>query len=136
MDFETIDRLNERQVVELYEMYQMEWWTRGRRLDDVQAAVANSDVIVAIMKIETEELVAFSRVLTDYVYKAIIFDVIVKAPYRGERLGRRIMDTITAYPSLRKVKHFELYCRPEMVPFYQKWGFTSDLGELEFIRRG
>ena len=136
MDFETIDRLNDRQVLELHEMYQMEWWTRERKLADVQSAVANSDVIVAIMKIETEELVAFSRVLTDYVYKALIFDVIVKAPYRGERLGRRLMDTITAYPTLRKVKHFELYCRPEMVPFYQKWGFSSDLGELEFIRRG
>lgn len=136
MDFETIDRLNDRQVAELHEMYQMEWWTRGRKLADVQTVVEKSDVIVAIMKIETEELVAFSRVLTDYVYKAVIFDVIVKAAYRGENLGRRLMDTITAYPSLRKVKHFELYCRPEVVPFYKKWGFTSELGELEFMRRG
>jgi len=39
-------------------------------------------------------------------------------------------------PSLRDVLHFQLYCRPELVPFYERWEFTADLGELRFMRRG
>ncbi|MDN3016462.1 hypothetical protein PH210_09630 [Paenibacillus sp. BSR1-1] len=27
-----------------------------------------------------------------------------------------------------------LYCRPEMVPFYHKWGFSEKLGDLTFMR--
>jgi len=29
----------------------------------------------------------------------------------------------------------ELYCLPELVPFYRKWGFTEELGGLRFMCR-
>ena len=135
LDFEVVHDLNSEQIKALHEMYQMEWWTKGRTLTDVQIMLDNSDVIVAFVGTKDKELIAFLRVLTDYVYKAIIFDVIVKESYRGKHLGNELMNTITEHPSLSKVKHFELYCRPEMIPFYEKWGFTKNLGELHFLRR-
>jgi hypothetical protein len=33
------------------------------------------------------------------------------------------------------VEHLEMCCRPEMVPFYEKWGFTAGLEQLHFMRR-
>ena len=80
-------------------------------------------------------LVAFSRVLIDYVYKALILDVIVDASCRGQGLARALLDGIVEHPRLQSVRHFELYCRPELVPFYCRWGFTEELGELRFMRR-
>jgi len=69
------------------------------------------------------------------VYKALILDVIVDVAYRGRELGRILMDTILQHPALRSVRHFELYCLPELMPFYRKWGFTDELGTLRFMRR-
>lgn len=94
MDFEIIERLNSDQIEELHGMYQMEWWTKGRTLTDVQSMIENSDVIVAFVGIQDKELIAFARVLTDYVYKALIFDVIVKPSYRGRQLGTLVNFTL------------------------------------------
>ncbi len=67
----------------------------------------------------------FARVLTDYTYKAMIFDVIVKPSYRGFGLGKDIIHHIFSLPSLDSVKSFELYCPEGIVGFYEKLGFTA-----------
>jgi hypothetical protein len=45
-----------------------------------------------------------------------------------------LMDAVVNHPALRSVTHLELYCLPEMTPFYERWGFTTDLGELRLMR--
>jgi ribosomal protein S18 acetylase RimI-like enzyme len=68
--------------------------------------------------------VAFCRVLTDFVFRATIYDVIVAPPHRGQGLGRRLLDAITTHPRLQNVSVLWLCCEPDRVPFYEKWGFT------------
>jgi GNAT superfamily N-acetyltransferase len=58
----------------------------------------------------------------------------VDRSYRGKDLGRALMDAVIAHRDLAGVKHFELYCRPELVPFYQKWGFAEVPADLRFLR--
>jgi predicted GNAT family N-acyltransferase len=135
MSFEMIDRLTDAQIEELRALYQSEWWTKGRQLDGVRRMLQHSDIIIAFCEPDTKKLVAFTRILTDYAYKALVFDVIVAAPYRGTGLGRRLMDAVVNHPALKAVRHIELYCLPELVPFYQQWGFTTELGKLRFMRR-
>jgi GNAT superfamily N-acetyltransferase len=128
-------RLSCPQIEQLWHMYQAEWWSRGREIEDVRRAVQHSDLIFAFCDSETSRLAAFARVLTDYVYKAVIFDVIVDRPYRATGVGRLLLEAITSHPALLFVEHMELYCRPELVAFYRKWGFAADLGELCFMRK-
>lgn len=135
MNYEIIEKFTSEQIKDLHILYQSEWWTKGRKLSDVQRMVEHSDVVVGLCEPETKELIGFTRVITDYVYKALVLDVIVKENYRGKNLGRILMQVVIEHPSLKHVKHFELYCRPEMLSFYRKWGFTEDLGELHFMRR-
>jgi hypothetical protein len=49
-------------------------------------------------------------------------------------LGKEIMQMILDHPDLKYIKHFELHCLPELIPFYKKWGFTNELGELTTMR--
>jgi GNAT superfamily N-acetyltransferase len=135
MSLHLIDRLTEEQIQDLERLYQAEWWTQGRQLPDIRKMLENTDVLAAFCDSDSQRLIAFARVITDYTYKALILDVIVDASYRGENLGRALMDAIVAHPRLKGVKHFELYCLPELVSFYKKWGFTDELGELRFMRR-
>lgn len=135
MNYEVVEELNNQQIKELHSLFQLEWWTKGREFISVHKMVKSSDVIIGICDIKTKELIGFARVITDFVFKALILDVIVKESYRGRELGRVIMERILNHSSLNKVEHFELYCRPEMLSFYKKWGFTEELGELHFMRK-
>lgn len=135
MSYVFLDELNEQQIEELNGLFEKEWWTMGRKLQDIKKMLANSDILVALCDSNTMELVGFSRVLTDYTYKALILDVIVKETYRGKELGKALLNQIIEHPLLTNVKHFELYCRPEMQSFYQKWGFTDELKDLHFMRK-
>jgi len=45
------------------------------------------------------------------------------------------MDWIVEHPDLRAVRHFELYCLPELRGFYERWGFSSDVGGIVLMRR-
>ncbi|MGH7598267.1 MAG: GNAT family N-acetyltransferase [bacterium] len=135
MSFEMIDDLTDAQIEELHALYQSEWWTKGRQLDDVRRMVQHTDIIIAFCDAGTKKLVAFTRILTDYAYKALVFDVIVAEPYRNSGLGRQLMDAVVHHSALKAVRHIELYCLPELAAFYQQWGFTTELGELRFMRR-
>lgn len=122
------------QVEQLHNLYQQEWWTIGRELSDVQVMIEHSDFIFAYVDSESN-LVGFARVLTDHVFKAFVFDVIVHPRYRGAGIGARIMRDVTEHPVLSRVKGIELYCRPELNDFYRSFGFSNDTGEINLMRR-
>lgn len=117
-----IETLTEAQTVELHALFQDEWWTKGRKLDDVRAMLKGS-LVIAFAEDRTGQLVAFCRLLTDFVYRGMIHDVIVAPSWRGHRLGRRLVEAILNDSRLRRVEVLTLSCVPEMVPFYEKWGF-------------
>jgi len=107
----------------------------GGSLDDIRRMLEHTDITLGLCERATGRLAAFARVLTDRVFKGFIFDVIVDPACRGRGLGNRIMEAILGHPDLARVRHFELYCRPEMFPFYRRWGFTEDVGEILLMRR-
>jgi GNAT superfamily N-acetyltransferase len=130
-----VDRLTEAQVQELHQLYQGEWWTQGRTLAETRQMLEQTGVVIALVEEESGALAGFVRVITDFVFKGLVLDVIVAPPWRGKGLGQRLLDAVVEHPRLKPVCHLELYCRPELVPFYKRWGFTTELGELRFMRR-
>lgn len=135
MALERLERLGDPQIEDLHRLFQLEWWSRGRELGDVRRMVEQSSVVVALGDAQSKRLLAFARALTDFVYKAVIFDVIVDASRRREGLGRALMEAIVQDPKLRAVRHLELYCLPELEPFYRKWDFSDVLGGARLLRR-
>ena len=106
----------------------------ANRQDDIRKLLVNSDIIFALSDSESDELLAFSRVLTDDTYFALIFDVIVAPKLRGEGVGRLLMSSVMSHPRVACVKSVELVCQPELVSFYRKWGFTENVGRSLLMR--
>lgn len=106
-------------VRSLYETY--DWWA-DRDEAGIQEALAESDEVVALRDEETDGLVASARVLTDYTYYAMVFDVVVHADRRGEGFGRELMDAVATHPSLSAVTP-TLLAREGLVEFYEACGF-------------
>lgn len=70
-----------------------------------------------------ERLVGFGRVLTDFIYRATIWDVIVDKAYQGQGIGTEIVKRILNHPRLSRVELVWLCTRRP--GFYEKLGFTS-----------
>jgi GNAT superfamily N-acetyltransferase len=133
-DVRVVQPLGPEHAPALLELFRAEWWTRDRALADVERLLATNRHCFGLVDREGR-LRGFSRVVTDGVFKALVLDVIVDRERRGQGEGKLLMETLLAHPELRDVKHFELYCLPELIPFYERWAFSPELGELRFLRR-
>jgi predicted GNAT family N-acyltransferase len=129
-----IHTLSDKHIKQLHRLYTKEWWTKDRTLEETQEVIRNSSVVIGIVD-EQDDLVAFVRVLSDFVFKAMIFDFIVREDMRSQGLGDRLMELLRRHERLQKVKHFELYCLPEMRGYYEQYGFADTAGELVLMRR-
>jgi ribosomal protein S18 acetylase RimI-like enzyme len=105
----------------LKELYQSAPWAKERSLQDIKRALTNSTLVISAW--ERELLVGFARVLSDKVFRATIWDVIVHPDYQREGIGSMIIEKIITHPTLRNVDRFWLNTKqPE---FYKKFGFAS-----------
>ena len=88
--FKITNELSENGKMQLFEMYQHEWWSVGRTEEDVLNILKGSSLIICIIDQQTNQLAAFSRILTDYFKFVYIYDVIVSKQYRGDRKSTRL----------------------------------------------
>ena len=132
--YRIVEILTESQVSDLMDLYKNEFWSGNRTRQDVVKMLASTDVIIGLVD-ECDRLIGITRVLTDFVYRAMIFDVIIKPTHRKMGLGAKLMDAVLNHPKLQTVEHFYLNCLPNMIPFYERWGFSDDVGEIKFLRR-
>lgn len=129
-----VDTFSRKQAMQIHQLYQNEWWTRGRTPSETLAAIEHSQLCLGVID-RLDNVVGFARVLTDFVFKAIVFDVIVKKEWRGQKIGRLIVDTLINHPNIKDVQHFELYCLADLEPFYEKSGFSTDVAGARLMRR-
>jgi predicted GNAT family N-acyltransferase len=124
MGFEFIYNLSEHQVHNLLSIYKEESWSKNRNIDDIKKMIDKS-WIIAIRDLSNDNVIAFARVLTDYVYRAFIYDVIVAKDYRGLGFGKLIVNSIVNHKDINNVERIELYCIDSNVSFYTKLGFDK-----------
>jgi ribosomal protein S18 acetylase RimI-like enzyme len=106
---------------QLVALYRQAPWATTRTQDDTCDMLAHTDV--AITAWDGSRLVGLGRVLTDYVYRASIWDVIVDTDYQGQDIGTHIIQRILDHPDLKRVELFWLCTRSP--GFYEKLGFSS-----------
>lgn len=82
-----IHTLSQKHISQLHELYQQEWWTKGRTLEETKNCVAGSQVCIGLIS-ANDEPIGFARVLTDFTFKALIFDVIVRKNHRKPALAK------------------------------------------------
>jgi predicted GNAT family N-acyltransferase len=128
-----IYKFSDNHIKQVHQLYKEVWWGKQRSLEDTIDCVRGSQICIGILDKDLN-LIGFARIISDFIYKAIIFDVIVSTNYRGNGLGQKLMLLIKNHAKLKKVKHFELYCLPEMEIFYSSFGFSTDVGGIKLMR--
>ena len=80
-------KLSERHIQELHDLYKNEWWTNERTLEETRNCVQGSQICIGLL--ENNSLIGFVRVITDYTFKALIFDLIINSEHRNKSLGKK-----------------------------------------------
>ena len=113
-------------IQQLQALYQHALWAKDRNLDDIKRMLDNTDYLFSAW--DGPRLIGFARVLTDRVYRATLWDVVVQPDYQGRGVGETLIKTILSHPVLSKVEKFWLNTRDKQA-FYERFGFVrSDQG--------
>jgi len=129
---DVIYKLSESHIKDLHNLYSNEWWTNKRSLNQTRNCVEGSQICIGL--VHNNKLIGFVRVITDFTFKAFIFDLIINKDYRDQKLGSRLINLVKNHEKLKDIFHFELYCLPEHKIFYEKFNFADESGNLKLLR--
>lgn len=132
-NFEFTHDLSEVQIINLLDIYKEESWCKDRKIDGIKKMLENSWTI-AIIDSTNGKIIAFARVLSDFVYRAFIYDVIVAEDYRGLGFGKLIVNSTINHRDLKDVERIELNCIDSNVLFYKKLGFDKVPNGINVMR--
>lgn len=113
--------------IDLYQLQELfniaAFWAKGRSLEDLQIAIANSQPVISVWHFE--RLIGFARATSDGIYRATIWDVVIHPDYRGTGLGSKLVETILNHPHVQRVERVYLMTTHQQ-EFYEKIGFRSN----------
>jgi len=95
------------------------YWARGRSLQTVKDTIARC---LCFSLYDGASQIGFARALTDYATYAIILDVVIHERFRGQGLGRWMMECITNHPDLVPLK--QALWTADADDLYRKCGFS------------
>lgn len=109
------------QVIHRY-LSEKSYWAKGRSMDTVRKSIHNSLCFGVYNK--EDALVGFGRVVTDHAVFAYVMDVFILEEYRGLGLGKRLMEYMMDFPSLRTIKRWQL-ATSDAHGLYERYGFRN-----------
>ena len=131
----TIDYSFDRPIsaTQLQPLLQQTSWAKGRSIDGIQTMLEGTAIVLGAW--EDDRLIGFARAITDSAYRALIDDVVIDTPKRGQGIGSSLMHQLVKRLTEMEVEEVFLRCGDQVVPFYQRLGFetsdgiTMDLGQ-------
>jgi GNAT superfamily N-acetyltransferase len=97
------------------------YWAAGRSLESVRRSIENS---VAFGLYKGERQIGFARVITDYATFAWLADVFVLEEFRGQGLGKWLVEVILAHPQLQGFRRWVLATK-DAHELYRRFGFRE-----------
>lgn len=134
-EFDFIESLSEQQLQQLHELITHQWWGASRTLDEVRLMVENTSLMIGLVEQSSRRLVGYCRVLTDFAFRATIYDVMVVSELQGKGLGKLLMDKLCSHPRLASVSLIYLACEPGLYSFYEQWGFKVYQGRAQWMMK-
>ncbi|MFQ5542800.1 MAG: GNAT family N-acetyltransferase [Nitrospiria bacterium] len=109
-------------VKELVKLYSFSNWAKFRSPQEAEEILEHSSLVMSAW--EGIHLVGFARVLTDFIFRAAIYDVIVHPDFQHQGLGSGLITKLLTHRSLSRVEVFHLLTKINR-KFYEKVGFVK-----------
>jgi GNAT superfamily N-acetyltransferase len=97
------------------------YWAENIPLGILEKSIQNS---LCFGLYEEHQQVGFARVITDYATSALLKDVFILEPYRGQGLGKWFVQYILEYSELQDVQRWLLGTK-DAHGLYRRYGFKN-----------
>jgi GNAT superfamily N-acetyltransferase len=97
------------------------YWAQGRPRKITERALSNSLVFGLYDGLRQ---IGLARVVSDYSIFAYLCDVFIHEDYRGQGLGKWLMETILSHPDLSDIRRWLLVTN-DAHGLYEQYGFTT-----------
>lgn len=128
-DFLISSEKNQVDIDALHAMLSRSHWAKDRSREAIEKTIANS---LCFSLINANEQIGFARVLTDAVTYAVILDMIIREDFRGQGLGKWLVQCIGEHPDVVALR--QVLWTSVAHDFYQKGGF-EEMSKLKFMAR-
>ncbi len=117
---------------ELQDLYRFTHWGRSRSVEQIGRMIEGTSMCFSVR--HEGRLVAFCRLLTDFVFRGSIWDILVHPDHQGKGLGSALLDYVLDHPAVRPIPLISTYSS-DLVPFLGRLGFEHREGAMVLLRR-
>ena len=100
---------------------ELSYWAKGRSQERVQKSMDHS---MCFGLFDSKRQIGFARVATDYVVFAWLMDLFIDPEYRGQGLGKQLIQAIVEHPDLQQVNGIGLRTQDAQA-LYSSFGFEA-----------
>ena len=78
------------------------FWAKGRKKKDVQKMIKNSSCVITIW--QGNRLIGFGRATSDWIYRAVLWDIVIVKDQQNSGLGKLLVKTLLSSNSIKDVE--------------------------------
>lgn len=117
---------------DLQALYIFTKWGRSRSLEQIAKMLQGTSMCFSVR--HEGKLVAFCRMMTDFVFRGSLWDILVHPDHQGKGLGSQLLHYALQHPAICNLPIILTYTS-ELVDFCAKQGFEQREGLMILQRR-
>ena len=106
------------------------FWANERDYRSLRTMLFNSTEIISIW--QEDCLIGFGRATSDKIYRAVLWDIVVKSEFKGVGIGKLIVENLINQPSIKNVERIYLMTTNKS-SFYSRLGFKKEIKQKLMI---
>lgn len=96
------------------------FWSKGRNTKQICKMLSNSTVVVSLWY--HKKLIGFGRATSDFVFRAVLWDVVIAPDHQGLGMGKLLIEAILKHKKINSVEKIYLMTT-NSTDFYKQFGF-------------
>jgi len=116
---------------ELRDLYRFTHWGRSRSLEQIEKMLGGTNLCFSVRY--NGRLVAFCRMLTDFVFRGSLWDILVHPDHQGKGIGSHLIDYALNHPAVKNIPIITTFSS-DLEPFLMRHGFENREGLMIFQR--
>ncbi|GFZ76045.1 N-acetyltransferase [Paenibacillus marchantiophytorum] len=93
------DNTKQIKLDEVYNLLKQSHWAKNRPIEIIAKTIETSHCFLVF---HNDKQIGFARVVSDYAVYSLILDVIIDEKYRGNGLGKKLIEFINNHPRLKE----------------------------------
>ena len=103
-----------------FELFNTTGWNEEYQVSADELELVNRNSWYVVSAYDSEKLVGFGRLITDYLLHAMIYDMIILPGYQNRGIGTRILEMLVRKCKENHIRDVQLFCAKGKRAFYEK----------------